>query len=99
MMVHDYTLGALDCVLLPDEITLLVKALEALDACGYDENYNQAEEPILRGLRSTLEMAAHACAIVNRTQNSPAEITEVYRRTRAEFGFYTTEENEGKEAV
>jgi hypothetical protein len=94
MLIQDHTNGALECILFQDELIILVKALEALDEEGFDERYTRADEPILRGLRSTLEMVTHTCAIINRTANDPNEIKRVFRQTRKEFGVYSISEED-----
>jgi hypothetical protein len=98
MLINDHTNGALDCTLFIDDLTLLVQALNAYGEDCHLEIAKAGKVEHLEGLRTVFKLAAHTCALVNKTSATPEQVRKCRREVRRDFGFYVIE-NEGKEAA
>jgi hypothetical protein len=99
MYVENHTNGALECVLFADDLILLVRALNAYAEDHHTEIDARGNVPAVEGLRQQFELGAHLVELVNGSPLPTEQVKACFQTVRRDFGFYTTEENEGKEAA
>ena len=94
MYTKNHTDGALECVLFADDLTLLVQALNAYGELCHPEIKAAGQCGALDSLRNSFELGAHLIALVNKSAATPAQIREIDREVRRDFGFYTINDEE-----